>query len=274
MRSPARGARPALLLSLALLTTAAPCLAQAAEPEEPLETDRPDITETSTVVGQGRLQIETALQFERVAEDGDRERRWFTPTLFRYGFHPRWEARLETDGYTRARISEAGAGTRRTAGYSPLEVGLKHHLQDARPGSRRPSLGAIAHLGFPSGSTEFATRKVTGSLKLAADWDLAPQWALGVNAGLSVDEDDDGKTFAAGLLTASVARDLTDRLRTYIELAGQTAEARSGRAALLLDGGFAYLFNPNTQVDLAFGTGLAGRTSPDFYWTVGFSRRW
>lgn len=244
----------------------------AAEPrEEPLETDRPDITETSTVVGAGRLQIETSIQVER-RRGGDDERLLLTPTLFRWGFHRRWEARLETDGSSRSRLS-AGPAVLRTAGYAPLSIGAKHHFQDPREGSGRPSVGAILHIGLPSGSGAFRTRKLTGELKAALDWELSPRWSLGVNAGPLVDEDEAGNTFLCGLVTASLARSLTSRLRTYAELALQAPEARRGGRALILDGGFAYLLDRNTQIDAAVGTGLAGRTPPDLYWTVGFSHR-
>src|SRR3712207_9157169 len=52
-------------------------------------------------------------------------------------------------------------------------------LQDPREGSKRPYLGAILHLNVPSGSSEFSTDKLTGDMKLAADWALAPRWSLG-----------------------------------------------------------------------------------------------
>jgi hypothetical protein len=246
--------------------------AGAQEREEPLETDRPDITEVSTVVGPGRFQIETSLLGEYFNRRRVDERSFFTPTLFRYGLDNRWELRLETDGYSHSRLSTPG-GVHRTSGYSPLAPGFKHHIQDPREGSCRPSLGVVLHLNVPSGSSVFASDTLTGDVKLLADWDLAPKWSLGVNAGLGTDEDGE-ETFVFGLATAAVARELTDRLRTYVELALTTPEAGSGgRTGLIFDGGFAYLLNPDTQLDLAFGTGLTGRSTPDFFWTAGFSKR-
>jgi hypothetical protein len=258
-----------LLYSLALLC--APSVR--AEPfENPIETDRPDITETSTVVGRNRFQIETSVLQEFREQGRFDERGLFTPTLLRYGIHDRWELRLETDGYSRLRVSGPGRGVARTAGYGVLAPGVKYHFQDPREGSCRPSLGAIFHLNVPSGSSVFRTDRVTGDIKLAADWDLAPKWSLGMNAGLVLGEDDE--TFVSGLVTAALARDLTDRLRTFVELVVAHPEVSDrGRTGLIFDGGFAYLIEENTQVDLALGTGLTGRTTPDFFWTVGFSKR-
>ena len=241
--------------------------------DEPLATDRPDIPETSTVVGNRRFQIETGVLRE-YASRGRRDRRsLLTPTLLRFGFHDRWEARLETDGFSRDRTFSPASGVSRTAGYGALAPGLKYHIQDPREGSCRPSLGTIFHLNVPSGSGDFRARKLTGDVKLAADWELSEKWSLGMNAGVAVDEDDTGEAYTSGLLTASLARSLTSKLRTYAELAFQTVEASGGRPGLIFDGGFAYLLNNDTQLDLGIGTGLAGRTTPDVFWTIGFSRR-
>jgi hypothetical protein len=272
MRTPNLAAYLSGVSLCVLLAVGGPALA--APFENPIETDRPDITETSTVVGKGRFQIETAVLGEYLDQGGIDERGFFTPTLLRWGFNDRWEMRLETDGFSHARLDPRRGRSFSTSGYSPLAPGLKYHFQDPREGSNRPSLGAIFHLNVPSGSGAFRAEKLTGDLKIAADWDLAPKWALGVNAGLLLDEDDAGEAFWSGLLTAAVARDLTDRLRTFIELAVQQPESsRGGRGGLILDGGFAYLLDADTQLDLALGTGLTGRTTPDFFWTVGFSKR-
>ena len=259
----------ALVVAAGLL--ASPAAAGESDPE-PLETDRPDITETSSVVGQGAFQFETSIQREYLARGRQEERSWFTPTLFRWGFHDRWEARLETAGYSRTRSFSPRAGVDRTSGYSPLSFGVKYHFQDEQ-GASRPSLGSIFHVQVPTGSSQFQTEKVTGDLKLAADWKLGPRWALGVNLGVGIAEDDSGEVFPLGLVTAALNYSFTDRLRTYAELAVQGAETRIGGVGVIFDGGFAYLLNVDTQLDFAIGTGLAGRTTPDLFWGIGFSRR-
>jgi len=265
--------RRGLPLLLAAVLLSAPCRASLQD-EEPLETDRPDFSETSSVVGPGRLQIETSVLRELREGRGGDERALFTPTLFRVGVNPRWEARLETGGYSRLRLFQARPGALTTSGYSPLDLGVKHRLQEPREGSRRPALSGLLHLGLPTGSGVFATRRLTAETKLLADWDLAPRWGLGANVGLALAEDDAAETFLSGLFTAALARELTSQLRVYGEVVFQGPEQDRGGTALLFDGGFAYLLNPNTQFDVAVGTGLSGRTPPDLFWTIGFSRRW
>ena len=252
-----------------LLATAA----TAQEGVEPLVTDRPDITESSQVVGPGRFQIETGLLREyRSGRNGD-ERSLFTPTLLRLGLTSRWEARLETDGYSRARVFSPDAGVTRTSGYSVLAPGAKYQIREAGEGWTEPSLAAIFHVNVPSGSGIFRGQKLTWDAKVAADWDLAPKWSLGVNAALVFDEDDRGKVFTSGVLTGSLGRELTNRVRSFVELATQLPESSHGGRALVLDGGFTYLLNLDTQLDLAVGTGLSGATPADVFWTLGLSRR-
>jgi hypothetical protein len=257
-------------LATALLTQ---CPVQADEAVEPLVTDRPDITEASQVVGPRRFQIETGILREHRSGRRSDERSMFTPTLFRLGFDSRWEARLETDGYSRSRAFSPGEGVTRSSGYSALAPGVKYHIRDAGKGLMEPSMGAIFHLNVPSGSGGFQAEKITGDLKLAVDWELAPKWSLGVNAGFFIDEDDRGEAFSGGLLTASLNRALTERFRSFVELAFQGPESSHGGRGLIFDGGFAYLVNPDVQLDMALGTGLSGASTPDFFWTLGLSTR-
>lgn len=258
----------------ALVALCGSAAAYAAEPEaaEPISTDRPDISESSNVVGRGRFQIETGVQRAYKRGGNRNENTFTTPTLLRWGLDNRWEARLETEGYTRFRSSGTG-GLMRTSGLSPLAPGVKYHIQDPREGSSRPSLGAIFHLSVPSGSSSFRANHLAGDLKLAADFELGYDWSLGTNFGLLVDRDDRGETFVAGLATASLSHPLTERLRAYAELALNGAAERPLTETVIVDGGFTYLLNLDTQLDVALGTDLSGRTSPDLFWTVGFSRR-
>jgi len=253
------------------LLSQAPCRADDAV--EPLVTDRPDITEASQVVGRRRFQIETGVLREHRSGRRSSERSMFTPTLLRMGLDSRWEARLETNGYSRSRAFSPGDGVTRSSGYSALAPGAKYRIRDAGEGLLEPSLGAIFHLNVPSGSGGFQAEKLTGDLKLAADWELAPKWSLGVNAGLFLDEDDRGEAFSGALLTGSLGREITDRLRGFVELAYQGPESGHGGTGLIFDGGFAFLVNPDVQLDLALGTGLSGAATPDLFWTLGLSMR-
>lgn len=242
-----------------------------AEEQEPIETDRPDITNSPKVVGPGTFQVETGVAWERVREGGRSDRGLFTPLLLRQGLSERWEARLETSGYSHLRSSVPGRGVERTGGYSPFEIGAKYQFQDPPEGSRRPALGAMLQVRVPSGSGQFETDRVTGSARLLAQWELSPRWTLTGNLGGGIGEEDN--TFGYPLATLSANYETSKRLTTFAELAYQGAELNLGGKGLLFDGGFLYRVGQDTQVDLGLGTGLTESRTPDLFWTVGLSHR-
>ena len=135
------------------------------------------------------------------------------------------------------------------------------------------SLGAILRLFPPSGSSDFGTHHLNGDLRLTADWGLAPNWALNPNVGVAVYEDDAGKLFTAGLAAVTLTYGPNNRIQPFADLGLQSPEQTAGRTALIFDGGGTYLLNPDTQLDLSLGTGIAGRTPPRLFWTAGVSRR-
>ncbi|HVR97870.1 MAG TPA: transporter, partial [Thermoanaerobaculia bacterium] len=88
--------RYALLL---LVLTAAPAAAlDLSGLPEPLVTDRPDFTESTSTVAPGHFQVEGGATLARV-EDEDSET--WGEVLVRYGLGPRLEARLAAGSYTR-----------------------------------------------------------------------------------------------------------------------------------------------------------------------------
>src|SRR5688500_18183445 len=92
---------------IAALALCAGCLnyAWAAE-EDRIVTYRPDVVESSDVVGKGCFQIETSIDYERDKQTGLKTRTLRTPALFRLGISESLELRAETDGRVRER-SEA-----------------------------------------------------------------------------------------------------------------------------------------------------------------------
>src|SRR5206468_3534083 len=85
-----------LPLAAALLCVLAASGARAGD-DEPISADRPGVAESSQVVGKGRLQLETSLQWERERGDDLHTRTLSTPTLLRIGVGETTELRIETD---------------------------------------------------------------------------------------------------------------------------------------------------------------------------------
>lgn len=240
--------------------------------EEPIATDRPDVVESSDVVGAGRVQLETSVARERDARHGTRTRRSATPTLLRVGVSDAVELRLETDGLLRQRSTTAGVATAER-GWADASLGLKWHVQDGDDEHRKPGLAWLLHLDGNTGSAAFRGQGWRPSLRLTAEWALPGDHSLGVMPGLFLDRDDQGRRYTGGILAAVLGKSFNDRLRGFVEVAGQQlTTSRHGGSVVTFDVGAAYLLSPNLQIDTAVSRGLT-RHTPDLGWTVGLSLR-
>ncbi|MFQ5511197.1 MAG: transporter [Candidatus Krumholzibacteriia bacterium] len=236
--------------------------------EEPLVTDRPDITESSTVVGAGRFQVETSVQVQRFEAGPFEATTWSTPTLLRVGVTGRLELRLETDAFSSVNAEVMGGD--RSSGYAPIALGAKYHLSAAGDGAR-PSLGVLAHVEVPSGSGAFKMEDTAGTVVLAADWELTGTVSLGLNGGVDIFEEPGGDTRTGGLFSAAVGYGLAGKTGSFLEIA--VADIGLGDRSVILDGGITHRFRPGAQIDVAVGGGLTRQTEPDVFVTLGFSLR-
>lgn len=274
----------AVVVLMLALPGAAPAAAQSAAPqqsgstqpkdsdEDLINADRPGLADGSSVVGAKRLQIESGIQAEFRRQQGTREHTLFIPTLLRIGIGSRWEARIESNTFTRTIDFDVTGKTNRVSGLAPVSLGLKYNFQDSE-GVRHPSLGAIVRI-FPKwGTSDFRAHHVTGDLRLAADWDFAPKLSLNPNVGVGLYEDDQGNAFAAGLFAITLNYLPSKRLNPFIDLGLQAPEEKKGQTSVIVDAGVAYIVRRNVQFDVSVGTGAHGQTPPHPFISFGVSLR-
>ena len=258
------------------LLIAALCLAHAgtagAAEDDAISPDRPSVAESSQVVGKGRFQLETGIQWDRQRDQDVHERTLSTPTLLRIGLGERLELRIETDGRTIVHDADPASGQHTvTAGYADTSLGVKWRL--AEQSGSRPSLGVLLHADLPSGSRELRGRGVRPSLRLAADWELPDDYELTVMPGVGIDSDERGARYRYGVLAVELDKAFNDRLHGFAELAApQVARADRGGTQAVFDAGLTYLLNKDVQLDAALVRGLNRRT-PDLSLTFGLSLR-
>lgn len=240
-------------------------------PPDTISTDRPDLTEGSSVVGAGRFQIETSGLYEVDKEGADTEQ-FLTPTLLRLGATEKLELRMESDGFSHL-TTEGPTSDEHTAGYSPISLGMKYRLHDEGKRWSEPALSLLGNVTPPSGSGAFALDKTAGEARLLMDWTLTEKWGLGANLGVGRDIDDENDGFIFGIATLALARSWTDRLGTFWEIVYQAPESSEDDHAFLADTGVTYLITNNAQFDVAVGSGVTGEQVPDFFVTSGISLR-
>jgi len=248
--------------------------AQSAAEPDLINADRPGIADGSTVVGSKTFQIESGIQ-EEFRQNGDgREHTLFVPTLLRFGFSDHWEVRIEGNTFTRVTTLDSGALTDQTSGFAPTSIGFKYHIYNSNS-DYQVSLGTIVRV-FPAwGSKEFRTQHTTGDVRLAADWNFAPQFKLSVNPNIGVAryEDDQGRLFTAGLFAITLNYLPTKKLNPFIDVGVQSPEASEGQSSAILDGGVAYTIGRNLAIDASMGTRVHGITGPQPFLDLGISWR-
>src|SRR5690606_28810729 len=94
----------------------------ASETVDPIEADRPDQTETPSIVPKGRFQVETGFAYEKLSSS---ENALVTPSiLWKYGIIENFELRLITE-YRTEEITD-----QKINGLLPVVVGFKVKLLD------------------------------------------------------------------------------------------------------------------------------------------------
>lgn len=238
--------------------------------------DRPGIADGSNVVGSGIFQIESGAHWEFRRDGDNREHTFFVPTLLRFGIGSRWEARIEGSTFTRVTTFDATGKTDETSGLAPTSLGFKYHIYPSKDDDSKLSLGTIVRV-FPTwGTDEFRPQHTTGDIRLAADWEFAPalkHLSVNPNIGIARYEDDQGRLFTAALYAATLSFLPTPSLNPFIDVSVQSPEASKGRTSVILDGGVAYTFKRNFEVDASIGTRVHGTTGPRCFLEFGLSWR-
>ncbi|MCW3787413.1 transporter [Plebeiibacterium sediminum] len=227
------------------------------EKQTELVTDRPDQTESSSVVPLNALQIETGFLFEKDNAFGNDYYSYSYPTtLFRYGILKNTEIRLGFDI-----LGQKINNEELTLGLGPLYIGNKTKIMDED--GCKPEIAILGGLILPfTAKDEFKTRYTAADFRLAFSHTLNDMFSVGYNLGLQWDGENAGPGyFYSGSLGISV----TEQFGVFGEYYGLLPEV--GDKLHLLDAGLTYLVKPNLQLDFSFGIGVNDEATDHF---IGF----
>ncbi len=286
LKFPVQNQRSACLIcAMALAWSATPnsqCFAdESATTEakrEPLTTDRPDFTESTSVVGLRVLQIEAGYTF---TEDRENSERWTDHTapelLLRIGIHELVEFRLGWDGYSTTELNtfepndNGRTRDRQTHidGSTDLSAGFKVHLIDQDGGI--PDFGVIVETTIPIGTREKTSGDVEPEVKWLWAYDLSERWSIAGNINFAVPRSADGRFFQAASSVA-VGYAVNDWLGAYVEYFGFYPDDRGSDCAHYANGGLTFGLNPDVQLDIRAGWGL-NEQADDFFAGIGMACR-
>ena len=244
------------LLGAAVLTGAVGASAQSPE----LVTDRPDQTESASVVPRGLLQVETGYLFTR---EGDVDSHAAPGTLFRIGLGGRTELRLGHAGLM---------GTEGRRGAGDAELGAKVNLIP-RAAGWRPELALLGGLSLPTGDSRFSSGGADPSFLVAFAHELTPRLALGYNAGAAWESSADYPARDAFVLySLAIGAGLTDRLGAFFEVFGDRQVTDPVASSVSADTGLTFLLTEVLQLDVSVGRELRG-PADDLFVGTGLSLR-
>ena len=229
-----------------------------AQNQEPIQADRPDQTETPSIVPKGMLQIETGFTFQK--NDNVSKTNSLPTVLWKYGINENFEIRLITEFFSEKINTEAQDGL------GPIYVGFKVKLAEEK--GIVPKTSFIAHISLPkSGSSKYKTDFYGPEFRFVMQHTLSEKFSLSYNLGSEWDGFSAEPTF---IYTLTTGYSITKKMGSYIELFGFAPQNNISNHSM--DGGITYLINNNFMLDLSSGIGISAN-APKHYIAFGFSFR-
>ena len=244
----------------------------------PLVSDRPDVTESAETIPPGRLQLEGGYTFTHDREGRDRIREHASPELlFRWGLVENLELRFGWDGYLWSDESEIGeTRSGRSARFentladaADITLGAKAVFTEGD--AWLPRLAGLFTVSVPSGGGGSTSGDVDPEFKLL--WSREMTDAIGIAGNLGIASvTEDGRRFAQGSASLSMAFAIDDRLGLYFEYFGLYPDEKESDASHSANGGLTYRVTDDFQIDARVGAGL-NEQADDFFVGVGFAWR-
>jgi hypothetical protein len=187
--------------------------------KEPLVTDRPDFTESSSSVGSGALQLESGVTYSD----------------FRNGTGNASGFLSSGVGFKYELAQGDGSGF-----LGGVEAAL------------------IASTTIPTGTSDFASSKWQPSAVFAASWELGPNVGIGTNVGIGRPADDENR-YTTLWASVAVGVGLNEASSLFFELYGFNREDNRGPSTGTFQTGLTYLFSPDLQADVRVARRLTDR---------------
>ena len=227
-----------------------------------LVTDRPDFTESTSVVPLHVLQVEMGYTY---GHTGSAKSHSFGELLCRAGAMDNVEWRIEVGSY----LVDNSSGSWQQ-GFNDPALGLKWGLWSGVPtflGSMNTAV--IGMLTLPLGSPAFSESKISPEVKWCMDWDTGPAFGLASNLNYAYPSSG-GVSFSQFSWSLSASYEFSDRWGGYLEYYTFRPTKPTGDSSNILNTGLTYLLSNTTQLDARAGVGLDG-ASPDYFAGVGYS---
>lgn len=251
-----------LLFSLSI-----PLLLNAQHDYVELITDRPDQTESSTVVPEKTLQIETGFVLETDETNLVNQKSFtYNTTLLRYGLLENFELRLGLEYLGEKTENKHSDSINTNLGLSPIYAGFK--VKIASEEGWKPEIAFIGGMVLPFTANDyFKPEYSAANIRFSFAHTLSEKFSIGYNLGAEWD----GESAAPGYFySLAIGVGVSNKLGMFVESYGLLKEKRNDEH--LLDAGFTYLLFSNLQLDISAGIGI-NEAATDNFISFGLSYR-
>ena len=241
--------------ALAAQATAHGCRADA---QSTISTDRPQITEASTVVPCGSIQLENGFA---VSGSGEQNGLDLTETWMRFGIPAMGEVRVGVPDY----FTNASVASGFSSGFGDLSLGYKQQLGP----THGFDVSLIPSLSLPTGANRISSHGYDPSLQLPWSRSLTKNWTAAGMFAVAWPTQPAGRN-TTGQLDAYFDRQLTAPLDAWAEYSGSFPER--GGPQHILNVGACMKPTPHQQIDFHASFGLSA-AAPDYSVGLGYSAR-
>lgn len=254
--TPLGALRLAALLAASLAGIGVAAATECTQPDSPIETDRPDVTNSAVVVPVGSLQNENGVDTSR---DHGADILSGTNSRWRLGIAPCLEVLVDLPNYV---TTFHGAGR---SGFGDVTPALKWQISPL-PGKFDLSITAGAAL--PSGANGISGPGVQPYLQIPWSIALGDGWALnGMETNFFTPASDAKSNYQSTLV---LEKEVAERSFLFVEYVGDFPS--NGRNIQLLNSGGGYRIDDHHQIDFHVGVEL-DRNAPNYIFGVGYSFR-
>ena len=225
---------------------------------DPIDTDRPDQTESPVTIYKKWMQVEHGFDLERdneVSISG-------SSTLFRYGLLKNVELRLEADFIYTPSTNFSPATTE----LQPIVFATKISLWDEKRWIPKTSLLISAGIPFLA-ARSFKNFNAQPGIIFVFQNNLSPTISWGYNAGLEWDGENSSPYY---IYTFSNGINLSKKLYGFLEVFGSVN--KNSLPQHNFDAGLSLLLNNNCKIDISSVAGLT-KSAPDWSIAIGIAVR-
>ena len=241
--------------------------------EEPLVTDRPDFTESSSTVGLGTVQLEIGYTFVEDDSAGTRVRAHNLPqALWRIGMFREWFELRIGQTWVEER-SSTGVARNTESGLEDLYIGAKIALTEQC--GCWPEMAILPQALVPTGDDAFTNDQFMPGVNWVYSWELNDCVSIAGSTQGNRARDESGEYYTEFAQSVAIGIGLTDCIGAYTEWYGlfpHSASDPGARPQHVFNGGFTFLITNDIQFDIEAGVGL-NRHADDYFVGTGLAIR-